>query len=257
MLHLLVIHWCNMPTADTSDINLVHPKIPRAQRRKSYHNLHAVFNRRIQTQSHTKCQNVFSRCRDLFNCTLTQCNYGGHIVLMTSSKALPKHVEIKYINWDIRANDTLNPVLIDVWIQNEWIIHIWKNKLFLSTRMILKWTSAMLLLPWPGTVFHLRISTVLVSENKWYMDFNIWKRFVICLVRTRLGSWWRHRMETFSALLSFVRGIHRWPDKGHWRGALMFSLICARINGWENNVEAGDLRRHRAHYDVILMSYVF
>ena len=33
----------------------------------------------------------------------------------------------------------------------------------------------------------------------------------------------------------------------------MFSLICAWINGWVNNREAGDLRRHRAHYDVIVM----
>ena len=32
-----------------------------------------------------------------------------------------------------------------------------------------------------------------------------------------------------------------------------FSLICTRINGWVNNREAGDLRRHRAHYDVIVM----
>ena len=55
----------------------------------------------------------------------------------------------------------------------------------------------------------------------------------------------------------FVRGIHRSPvnspHKGQWRGALMFSLICARINGWENTGGAGDLRRHRAHYDVIVM----
>ena len=40
------------------------------------------------------------------------------------------------------------------------------------------------------------------------------------------------------------------PHKGQWRGALIFSLICTRINGWENNGEAGDLRRHRAYYDV-------
>ena len=36
------------------------------------------------------------------------------------------------------------------------------------------------------------------------------------------------------------------------RGAMMFSLICAWINGWVKNRYAGDLRRHRAHYDVIL-----
>ena len=33
----------------------------------------------------------------------------------------------------------------------------------------------------------------------------------------------------------------------------MFSLICAWITRWVNNGEAGDLRPHRAHYDVNLM----
>ena len=41
--------------------------------------------------------------------------------------------------------------------------------------------------------------------------------------------------------------------KGQWCGALMFSLICVWIKGWENNCEAGDPRRYRAHYDVIAM----
>ena len=54
-----------------------------------------------------------------------------------------------------------------------------------------------------------------------------------------------------------MRGIHRPPvnslHKGQWRGALMFSLICAWINGWINNREAGDLRCYRAHYDGTVM----
>ena len=71
-------------------------------------------------------------------------------------------------------------------------------------------------------------------------------------------AWWRHQMETFSALLALcARGIHRSPVnspcKGRWRGALIFSFICAWINGWVNNCKAGDLRRHRAHYDVTVM----
>ena len=33
----------------------------------------------------------------------------------------------------------------------------------------------------------------------------------------------------------------------------MFYLICVWINGWVNNREAGDLRRHRGHYDVNVM----
>ena len=64
---------------------------------------------------------------------------------------------------------------------------------------------------------------------------------------------WKH----FPRYWPFVRGIHRSPVhsplKGQWRGALMFSLICAWINGWVNNRDAGDLRWHRAHYNVIVM----
>ena len=33
----------------------------------------------------------------------------------------------------------------------------------------------------------------------------------------------------------------------------MFSMTFTRINGWVNNGEAGDLKRHRAHYDVTVM----
>ena len=43
------------------------------------------------------------------------------------------------------------------------------------------------------------------------------------------------------------------PHKGQWHGALMISLIRVWINDWVNNREAGDLRRYRAHYDVIVM----
>ena len=48
---------------------------------------------------------------------------------------------------------------------------------------------------------------------------------------------------------------HRWIPlrKGLWGGAFMFSLICAWINGWVNNRDTGDLRRHCAHYDVTVM----
>ena len=42
------------------------------------------------------------------------------------------------------------------------------------------------------------------------------------------------------------------PQKSQWRRALMSSLSCVWINGWVNNREAGDLRRYRAHYDVIV-----
>ena len=64
--------------------------------------------------------------------------------------------------------------------------------------------------------------------------------------------------KPFPRYWPFVRGIHRWPvnspPKGQWRGALMFSLIYARKNGWVDNREIGDLRRHSAHYDVFVMN---
>ena len=64
---------------------------------------------------------------------------------------------------------------------------------------------------------------------------------------------WKH----FLRYWPFVRGIHRSPvnspHKGQWRGSLIFYLICVWINGWLNNREAGDLRRHRAHYDATVM----
>ena len=43
------------------------------------------------------------------------------------------------------------------------------------------------------------------------------------------------------------------PHKGQWRGTLVFSLVCAWANGWANNRDAGDLRRHRPHYDLTVM----
>ena len=61
---------------------------------------------------------------------------------------------------------------------------------------------------------------------------------------------WKH----FPRYWPFVRAIHRSPvnshHKGQWRGALVVSFICAWINGWVNNRETGDLRRHRTHYDI-------
>ena len=49
---------------------------------------------------------------------------------------------------------------------------------------------------------------------------------------------------------------HRWiPLTKASDAELVFSLIRAWTNGWVNNRGAGDLRRHRAHDDVIIMSW--
>ena len=67
--------------------------------------------------------------------------------------------------------------------------------------------------------------------------------------------WWRHQMESFFRVTGPLCGVKS-PHKGQWRGALMFSLICAWINDWVNNREAGHFRRHRGHYDVNVMTAI-
>ena len=62
-------------------------------------------------------------------------------------------------------------------------------------------------------------------------------------------------METVTGpLCGEFTGYQRIPrTKANDAELWLFSLICAWISGWVNNGEAGDLRRHRAHYDVIVM----
>ena len=67
------------------------------------------------------------------------------------------------------------------------------------------------------------------------------------------------KWEHFPRYWPFVRGIHRSPvnppHKDQWRGALMFSLTYDWTNSWVNNRGAGGLRRHRTHYDLIVMIF--
>ena len=91
---------------------------------------------------------------------------------------------------------------------------------------------------------------IFARSSSWMIDYM--ERSMSCPKHDDVIKW-----KQFPRYWSFVRGIYRSPvnspHKGQWRGALMFSLICVWINGWVNNREAGDLRRHRAHYDVSVM----
>ena len=68
---------------------------------------------------------------------------------------------------------------------------------------------------------------------------------------------WRHQMETYSALLTLCAGnspvTGEFPAQRPATRNFDVSFICAWINGWANNREAGDSRRHRGHYDVMVM----
>ena len=93
------------------------------------------------------------------------------------------------------------------------------------------------------------LSTVMTLESSERTRSTQWLLFL---------PWWRHQIEVFPRYWPFVRGIH-WspvdsPHNGQWRGALMLSLMCAWTNGSSIKRDAVDLRRHRAHYDVTVMS---
>ena len=76
-----------------------------------------------------------------------------------------------------------------------------------------------------------------------------------------LKSWWRHQMETFSALLAIYAGnlpvTGEFPSQRPVTRSFGVFLDLLLINNRVNNGEAGDLRRHHAHYDVIVMNRWF
>ena len=74
------------------------------------------------------------------------------------------------------------------------------------------------------------------------------------------NTWWRHQMETFSALLALCAGNSpvpvNSPHEGQWRGALMFSLIYVWINygvkqpwGWWFETRRTKLASRPSEYD--------
>ena len=81
---------------------------------------------------------------------------------------------------------------------------------------------------------------------------------IVMLIGWNSAPWWRHQMEPFSLLLAICAGnspvTNEFSFKRPVTRSFDVSLMCARINGWVNNCEAGDLRRHHIHYVVTVMS---
>ena len=91
-----------------------------------------------------------------------------------------------------------------------------------------------------------------------YQNTTNTKKFDLCAYFS-CGIMMTSSFRNISAFLALCAGnslvTGEFPShKGQRPGALMFSLICAWINGSVNNREAGDLRRH--HYDVTVMVVV-
>ena len=101
--------------------------------------------------------------------------------------------------------------------------------------------------------FKARAMAKIKTTGRW-LNISWWKRHNMKSWSEAIKSWWRHQMETFSALLALCEGNHRSPvdspHKGPWLRSLMFPFTCGWTNGFENNRDAGDLKRHRTHFDV-------
>ena len=74
---------------------------------------------------------------------------------------------------------------------------------------------------------------------------------------------WRHtnhdyviKWKHFPRYWPFVRGIHLWIPRTKASDAELRCFLWSApwIDGWVNNRKAGNLRRQRAHYDVIVIN---
>ena len=94
----------------------------------------------------------------------------------------------------------------------------------------------------------------LKTIKKRYDDLNDRSRDMKCLIMITSSK--RNIFRVTGHLCGEFTGHRRIPrTKASDTELWCFILICVWINGWINNGEAGDWRRHRAHYDVIVMSY--
>ena len=101
-----------------------------------------------------------------------------------------------------------------------------------------------------------------------YYSFNVVLSSFLCvfccdgaptdITRILQDSWWRHQMETFSASLALCEGNPQ-PTGGFPSQrpvtrsfGVLFDLHLKTLS--INNQDAGDLRRHHAHYDVTVMT---
>ena len=116
------------------------------------------------------------------------------------------------------------------------------------------WTSAPLL------IFTPHVSNYLLQVNQMFASKPMHLSSLRCLFQRSFlpfEAWGPYQMDTFSALLAFcaenspVTG--EFPSQRPVTRSFDVFFICASTNGCGNNQDAGDLRRHRAHYDANVM----
>ena len=158
-------------------------------------------------------------------------------------------------------------------VRNQTLMELWSQNFAHCVTMALSWRVLKLTEIWWRITAKNNANWIWIAKEK---KLRIVALKPICYLHFEVGvggggaTWDIHLTEThkpksrhddvikwkyFSRYYPFVRGIHRSPvnstHKGQWRGALTFSLIRAWIS---NSHDAGDLRRHCAHFDVTVMT---
>ena len=101
--------------------------------------------------------------------------------------------------------------------------------------------------------------TLLYWWFKWLIPTRIYKHVIIdieSLLENDDVIKWKHLRRYWHFVLGTSPVTCEFPSQKASDAELwFFSLICTWTNGWVNSRDAGDLRRHRAHYDVTVMRY--
>ena len=120
-----------------------------------------------------------------------------------------------------------------VWISYELLMNfIWNAINFIDVKFIRSSYELHVEFKWTSHEFHMKLNQI------------YWYEFTCSSYEIHVQqNWWNQIFDN----------IHGGPDVVQ-PFPLQFSLICAWIYAWIKNREAGNLRRHRAHYDVIVMT---
>ena len=139
--------------------------------------------------------------------------------------------------------------LFSVWLSPRWAQYSPDNhqRVILHVSCLVKVCAVYIY--WPKNTTMLIFVVVYINESK---------PTLFLLSSTYGHKCWRHQYHEerhddvikFSALLAICAGNSQWPVTRSFD--VFFDLPLN--NGWVNKREAGDLRRHGAHYEVIVMA---
>ena len=104
------------------------------------------------------------------------------------------------------------------------------------------------------------------ARSRWSFWIIVWpaEMYAVSLIANENLMWWHHTwtlMRSSNGNIFRATGplwgsttVHWWIPLTKASDAELWFFICALTIGWANNRVVGDLRSHRAHYDVTLMT---